>query len=62
MTRPSTLTRLTGISALTASLAALSGCATVVEGNERALFYSASHGLSRESVGSGWYWRLPWND
>jgi regulator of protease activity HflC (stomatin/prohibitin superfamily) len=41
---------------------AAGGCATVVEGHERALFYSASRGLSREPVGSGWYWHLPWND
>ena len=41
---------------------ALSGCATVVEGHERALFYSASKGLAREPVGSGWYWHWPWND
>jgi regulator of protease activity HflC (stomatin/prohibitin superfamily) len=41
---------------------ALTGCATVVEGHERALFYSASKGLSHEPVGSGWYWHWPWND
>jgi regulator of protease activity HflC (stomatin/prohibitin superfamily) len=41
---------------------ALAGCATVVEGHERALFYSASSGLSHEPVGSGWYWHWPWND
>jgi regulator of protease activity HflC (stomatin/prohibitin superfamily) len=39
-----------------------SGCATVVEGHERALYYSASKGLAREPVGSGWYWHWPWND
>ena len=44
------------------ALASLAGCATVVEGHERALFYSASQGLSKEPVGSGWYWHLPWND
>jgi regulator of protease activity HflC (stomatin/prohibitin superfamily) len=42
--------------------AALSGCATVVEGHERALFYSARKGLSHEPVGGGWYWHWPWND
>jgi regulator of protease activity HflC (stomatin/prohibitin superfamily) len=41
---------------------ALSGCATVVEGHESALFYSASKGLAREPVPSGWYWHWPWND
>jgi regulator of protease activity HflC (stomatin/prohibitin superfamily) len=41
---------------------AISGCATVVQGNERALFFSASKGLSRDPVSSGWHWRLPWND
>jgi regulator of protease activity HflC (stomatin/prohibitin superfamily) len=53
------------ICALVSSLAALpsfAGCATVVEGHERALFYSASHGLGKEPVGSGWHWHLPWND
>ena len=40
----------------------VSGCATVVEGHERALFYSASKGLAHEPVGSGWYWHWPWND
>jgi regulator of protease activity HflC (stomatin/prohibitin superfamily) len=39
-----------------------SGCAAVVEGHERALFYSARNGLSHEPVGSGWYWHMPWND
>lgn len=41
---------------------ASAGCATVVEGHERALYYSASHGLDKQAVGSGWYWHLPWND
>ena len=57
--------RPSSICALAASIAALSslsGCATVVEGHERALFYSARTGLSREPVGSGWYWHWPWND
>jgi regulator of protease activity HflC (stomatin/prohibitin superfamily) len=39
----------------------LSGCATIVKGHERALFYSASSGMSRETVGSGWHWHAPWN-
>jgi len=47
---------------LVVSTGALSGCATVVEGHERALFYSASQGLAREPVGSGWHWHWPWND
>lgn len=42
-------------------LSTLAGCATVVSGNERALFYSASSGMSKTPVGSGWYWHLPWN-
>jgi regulator of protease activity HflC (stomatin/prohibitin superfamily) len=46
---------------LCVSCLSVSGCATVVEGHERALFYSASHGLSKEPVSSGWYWHLPWN-
>ena len=50
------------ISVLTATACAASGCATVVEGHERALFYSTSHGLSKESVGSGVHWHWPWND
>jgi regulator of protease activity HflC (stomatin/prohibitin superfamily) len=41
---------------------AVSGCATVVQGHERALFYSASKGLAHEPVASGWYWHWPWND
>jgi regulator of protease activity HflC (stomatin/prohibitin superfamily) len=44
------------------SAALSAGCATVVEGHERALFYSAGHGLSKDPVPSGWYWHLPWND
>jgi regulator of protease activity HflC (stomatin/prohibitin superfamily) len=49
------------------SLAALSltlgttGCATEVAGNQRALYFSAARGLSRQPVGSGVYWHLPWN-
>lgn len=37
------------------------GCATVIEGHERALYYSASQGLMKEPVPSGWHWHLPWN-
>ena len=37
------------------------GCATVVDGHQRALFYSASHGMNPQPVGSGWYWHWPWN-
>ncbi|HVZ74733.1 MAG TPA: SPFH domain-containing protein [Polyangia bacterium] len=48
--------------ALVSVTASASGCATVVEGHERALFYSASKGLAREPVGGGWYWHWPWND
>jgi regulator of protease activity HflC (stomatin/prohibitin superfamily) len=40
---------------------ALAGCAAVVSGNERALFYSAGSGMSKESVSPGWYWHWPWN-
>jgi regulator of protease activity HflC (stomatin/prohibitin superfamily) len=49
------------VPALLAALSA-SGCATVVEGHERALFYTASHGLDKQVVSSGWYWHWPWND
>jgi regulator of protease activity HflC (stomatin/prohibitin superfamily) len=57
--------RLSSICALASAIAAtstFSGCATVVEGHECALFYSARNGLSREPVPSGWYWHWPWND
>jgi regulator of protease activity HflC (stomatin/prohibitin superfamily) len=37
------------------------GCATVVDGNQRALFYSAGNGLSKNPVSSGWHWHMPWN-
>jgi regulator of protease activity HflC (stomatin/prohibitin superfamily) len=51
------------VCSLTVAVAATTGgCATVVAGNERALFYSASTGLAKQPVGSGWYWHLPWND
>ncbi len=45
-----------------AAACAVSGCATVVEGHERALYYSASHGLDKQPVPGGWYWHWPWND
>src|SRR5438128_1485055 len=48
------------VAVLSVSLA--SGCATVVDGHERALFYSAHDGLSRASVSGRWHWHLPWND
>jgi regulator of protease activity HflC (stomatin/prohibitin superfamily) len=44
-----------------AAAGAASGCATVVAGHERALYYSAGRGLDRQPVGSGWHWHLPWN-
>jgi regulator of protease activity HflC (stomatin/prohibitin superfamily) len=44
------------------ALGSISGCATVVEGHERALYFSASKGLAHEPVGSGWHWHWPWND
>ncbi len=37
------------------------GCATIVEGHERALFYSSKSGLAPETVPSGWHWHAPWN-
>ncbi|HMC95631.1 MAG TPA: hypothetical protein VKO16_12755, partial [Polyangia bacterium] len=54
--------RLSLICLVSSTAALASGCATVVEGNESALFYSAGHGLSKDPVPSGWYWHLPWND
>jgi prohibitin 1 len=41
--------------------AAIPACISSVGGNERALFYSASGGMSKQTVGSGWKWHLPWN-
>ena len=38
------------------------GCATTVNGHERALFYSTRSGLAREPVPSGLYWHWPWNE
>jgi regulator of protease activity HflC (stomatin/prohibitin superfamily) len=43
------------------ALGACSGCATVIAGHERALYYSASGGMNAEPVGPGWHWHLPWN-
>ncbi len=37
------------------------GCISVVDGNERALFYSAGDGMTKQPVGPGWYFHLPWN-
>jgi len=39
----------------------LSGCITVVDGHERALFYSAREGMKPDPVQAGWYWHAPWN-
>lgn len=43
-------------------LSSTAGCATFVQGNERALYYSASSGLGKEPVASGLHWHWPWND
>jgi regulator of protease activity HflC (stomatin/prohibitin superfamily) len=43
-------------------LVTAAGCATVVSGHERALYYSAHGGLDPHPVASGWHWHLPWND
>lgn len=43
------------------TLGVLGGCATVVAGHERALYYSAGSGMNAEPVGPGWHWHLPWN-
>jgi regulator of protease activity HflC (stomatin/prohibitin superfamily) len=42
-------------------VASTAGCATIVDGHERALYWSASTGLAHEPVGSGWHWHWPWN-
>ena len=62
MTRSTIRLHLFPISAVVLTASAASGCATTVEGHERALFFSTSHGLSKEPVGSGLYWHMPWND
>src|SRR5439155_25810318 len=38
-----------------------SGCVTIVQGHERALYYSAREGMKPEPVPAGWYWHAPWN-
>jgi regulator of protease activity HflC (stomatin/prohibitin superfamily) len=38
-----------------------SGCVSVVAGHERALFYSAGGGMTKQPIGPGWYFHLPWN-
>ena len=47
--------------ALMGIVLSLSGCATVIAGHERGLYYSASSGMNADPVGPGWYWHLPWN-
>lgn len=37
------------------------GCATMVQGHQRALFFSTKDGLAKEPVRSGLYWHWPWN-
>jgi len=39
----------------------LPACVSSVASNERALFYSASGGMAKQTVGPGWKWHLPWN-
>lgn len=46
---------------LVAVAVALCGCISSIGGNERALFYSARSGMSKQPVGPGWYFHLPWN-
>jgi regulator of protease activity HflC (stomatin/prohibitin superfamily) len=38
------------------------GCATVVAGNERAIYYPAAGGVHRQPLGAGWYSHWPWNN
>jgi len=47
--------------ALLAVVAALSGCSTIVDGHERALYFSARDGMKEAPVSSGVYWHMPWN-
>jgi regulator of protease activity HflC (stomatin/prohibitin superfamily) len=47
--------------AVAAALASAPGCISVVGGNERALFYSATGGMTKTPIGPGWYFHLPWN-
>jgi regulator of protease activity HflC (stomatin/prohibitin superfamily) len=44
------------------SLGIGAGCATFVDGHERALFFSASSGLAKEPVPGGLYFHWPWNE
>lgn len=44
------------------SLGVGAGCATTVQGHERALFFSTKNGLAKEPVGGGLYWHWPWNE
>lgn len=44
-----------------ATASALPACISVVDGNERGLFYSTGSGLAKKPVGPGWYFHLPWN-
>jgi regulator of protease activity HflC (stomatin/prohibitin superfamily) len=44
-----------------AAALATTGCATIVEGNERALYFDSHTGMHHDSVGSGWHWHWPWN-
>lgn len=47
--------------AIVAACALTPACVSVVGGNERALLYTASGGMSKTPIGPGWYWHLPWN-
>lgn len=40
----------------------ITGCATIIDGHERGLYYSAGSGLHKETVASGWHWHAPWNN
>jgi regulator of protease activity HflC (stomatin/prohibitin superfamily) len=42
-------------------LCLVSGCISVVDGHERALFFSAGGGMTKQPIGPGWYFHLPWN-
>lgn len=47
--------------ACAALLVGATGCISVVRSNERALFVSASEGVSTTPVTAGTYWHWPWN-
>jgi regulator of protease activity HflC (stomatin/prohibitin superfamily) len=49
------------IGIIATALVGTAGCITAIEGNEGALFYSASRGLNSDPVPAGWYLHLPWN-